>query len=64
MFDLAGDNVIAFIPIGFSDTFKGLIVGFGAAAGKDNLFRPAIEQGSNLAAGLHDGLVGGYAVPV
>ena len=43
MLDPAGDNVIAFIPIGIRNTYDGMIVGLGTAAGKGDFFRTAME---------------------
>ena len=51
MFYLTGDNVVAFIPVGMGDTYDGMVVGFSPSAGKNDFFRSAAEQGSNLVTG-------------
>ncbi len=57
-------DMIASIPTGECGAFGGLIVGFGAAAGKDDLFGLAIEQRSDPAAGLHNCFFRPSAVPM
>ena len=52
-----GDDVISPLPIHLRNALNSQIVGFGRAAGEDDLFRCGVNQPGNLAPGAFHGLL-------
>ena len=61
VFDIGGDDVPAFFPLGKGHAFDGLVDGFGAPGGEDDVLGVGVEQGRGLVPGLIQGLCRGLA---
>ncbi len=61
VFDVGGDDVLGGAGSGADDSENGVIVGFGAAAGKDDFLRACSEKRGDLIAGSFDGGAGALA---
>ena len=61
MFDDRGDDVIALAAVGGGYAFDSVVVGLGAAAGKNQGVRRAAQEGGGLLPGLVNGGPGGQA---
>ena len=61
MFNIGGDDVLCGAGSGADDSEDGVIVGFCAAAGKDDFLRASAEKRGDLIAGSFDGGAGALA---
>jgi hypothetical protein len=64
MLDLGCDDMIPSFLESKEDALNGMIVGFTAAAGKDNLLREAVEEFRHLLARMLNGLLSWSSRPV